>query len=168
MTLKGELPQWPLLQLVLVVEKHNGEVFETLLVANGLSKVLKDCVYNRRRRAHELVTNVDILRKFFLLSDPLLDSVYGVLYEALVHLYPVQLDSAIVDVLRTLRNDFSLVGQERERDFVDAESKCVCHNIIENRDLPLSFAILQLDRKHTLLRKFFPSYELFGFIQADL
>ena len=42
MTLKGELPQWPLLQLVLVVEFLNGQMLETLLVADGLSKVLKD------------------------------------------------------------------------------------------------------------------------------
>ena len=55
-----------------------------------------------------------------------------------------------------LREDFSLVGQERERDVVDAESKCVRHDVIENFDLPLGFAVLQLDRKHTMLRKFFP------------
>ena len=42
MTLKGELLQWPLLQLVLVAELLNGDVLETLLVADGLSKVLKD------------------------------------------------------------------------------------------------------------------------------
>ena len=42
MTLKGELPQWPLLQLVLVAELYDGEVLETLLVADCLSKVLKD------------------------------------------------------------------------------------------------------------------------------
>ena len=52
-----------------------------------------------------------------------------------------------------LREDFSLVGQERERDVVDAESKCVCHDIIENCDLPLGLAVLQFDRKHILLRE---------------
>ena len=54
-----------------------------------------------------------------------------------------------------LREDFSLVGQERERDVVDGESKCVCHNIIENCDLPLGLAVLQLDRKHAILCEFF-------------
>ena len=42
MRLKGELLQWPLLHLVLVVEILDGQVLETLLVANGLSKVFKD------------------------------------------------------------------------------------------------------------------------------
>ena len=42
MRLKGELPQWPLLQLVLVAETLDGQVLETLLVADSLSKVLKD------------------------------------------------------------------------------------------------------------------------------
>jgi len=46
MTLKGELLQWPLLQLVLVGETIDGQALETLLVANGLAKVLKHCVYN--------------------------------------------------------------------------------------------------------------------------
>ena len=40
--LKGELLQWPLLQLVPVEEILNGEMLETLLVTDGLSKVLKD------------------------------------------------------------------------------------------------------------------------------
>jgi len=122
MTLKGELPQWPLLQLVLVVEIHDGQVLETLLEANSLPKVIKDCVYNRRGRALEIL-NFDILRRFFLLSDPLLDSICGVLYVALVHLYLVQLDLAPLDVLGSVRDDFSLVRQERERDVVNAETK---------------------------------------------
>ena len=42
MTLKGELPQWPLLQLVLVQEILDAQVLETLLVADGLSKLIKD------------------------------------------------------------------------------------------------------------------------------
>ena len=74
MTLKGELPQGPLLQLFIVPEIHKGEVLETLLVANGFSKVLKDCVYNRRRRAPETF-NIDIFRGFCLLSHPITDSV---------------------------------------------------------------------------------------------
>ena len=156
MTLKGELPQWPLLHLVLVLEIPDGQVLETLLEANGLSKVLKHCVYNRRGRALEHTTNEDILRKFLLLSHPLLDSACAVLCEALVHLHLVQLDSAPLDVLGALRDDFSLVGQERERDVVDAESKCVRHDIIENCDLPLGLAILQFERKHSILRKFLP------------
>ena len=44
MTLKGELLQWPLLQLVPVAVIINGEVLETLLVADGLAKDLKHCV----------------------------------------------------------------------------------------------------------------------------
>ena len=131
MALKGELPQWPLLHLVLFLEIHNGEVLETLLVVNGLSKVLKHCVYNRRRRAPE-TDNLDILRKFFFLSHPVIDSVCGILYEVLVHLNLVQHDLATLDVLGTLRDYFSLVRQERERDVVDAESKCVQHDVIEN------------------------------------
>ena len=75
---------------------------------------------------------MDILLRFFLLSNPLKDSVCRVLCEALVHLYLVQLDSAVLDVAGALRKDFSLVRQERERDVVDGESKCVCRNIIEN------------------------------------
>ena len=42
MTLKSELPQWPLLQLVHVVKLLDEEMLETLLVADGLSKVLED------------------------------------------------------------------------------------------------------------------------------
>ena len=153
MTLKGELPQWPLLHLVTVAEILDGQMLETLLVANSLAKVLKHCVHNRRGRASELI-NEDILREFFLLRHPLLDSACAVLCEALVHLHLVQLDSAHVDVLGALRDDFSLVGQERERDVVDAESKCVRHDIIENCDLPLGLAVLQFEREHILLRKF--------------
>ena len=73
-------------------------MLETLLVADSLTKVLKDCVYNRRGRARQLL-NVDILRKFFLLSHPVIDSVCGVLCEALVHLRLVQLDIAPLDDL---------------------------------------------------------------------
>ena len=108
------------MQLVRVLEFLDGDVLETLFVADGLSKVLKDCVYNRGRRTPEVSTNVDILRRFCLLSHPFIDSVCGVLCEALVHLYLVQLDSAALDILGALRNDFSLVWQERERDVVDA------------------------------------------------
>ena len=132
MTLKGELPQWPLLHLVLVAESLNGQVLETLLEANGLAKVLKDCVYNRRGRALEEGTNVDILRRFLLLSHPSIDSVCGVLCETIVHLYLVQLDSALLDVLGALRDDFSLVGQERERDVVDADSEFIRGGDVEN------------------------------------
>ena len=108
MTLKGELPQRPLLKLVLVEKTLNGEVLETLLVANGLSKVLKDCVYNRRRRALKTI-NDDILRRFCLLSHPFINSVCSVLCESIVHLLLVQLNTATADVLGSLRYDFSLV-----------------------------------------------------------
>jgi len=111
---------------------------------------------------------VDILCKFFLLSNPLIDSVCGVLYEALVHHLLVQLDLAPLDVLGALRSDFSLVGQERERDVVDAESKFICGGDIENHDLPLGLAVLQFKRKHSILRKFFPAHSFFCFVQADL
>ena len=119
MALKGELRQWPLLQLVLVAEIQNGQVLETLLVANGLTKVLKHCVYNRRGRASQ-IHNANILRRFLLLSHPFIDGVCRVLYEALVHHLLVQLDLAPLDVLGALRDDFSLIGQERERDVVYA------------------------------------------------
>jgi len=168
MTLKGELPQWPILQLVLVVEIIDGQVLETLLFTNCLSKVLKNCVYNCGRRAHEGTTNFDILRRFCLLRHQFIDRVCSVLCEARVHRCLVQLDSALLDILGALRDDFSLVRQQGERDVVDAESKCVCHDIIENRNLPLGLAVLQLERKHALLRKFFSPYEFFGFVQADL
>ena len=154
MTLKGELLQWPLLQLVLVHEIPNGQVLETLLVANCLTKILKHCVYNSRRRAFE-AHNVDILREFFLLSDPVRDSICGILYEAPVDLYLVQLDSPPVDVLGARREEFRLVGQAGERDVVDGETKCVCHNIIENCNLPLGLAVLHFEWKNPLLRKFF-------------
>ena len=156
MTLKGELPQRPLLQLVPVVVLLYGQVLETLLEENCLPKVLKDCVYNCRGRAMEVITNVDILRKIFLLSDPFIDSVCGVLYESIVHLHLVQLDPAPLDVLGALRDDFSLVGQEREWDVVYADSKFIRRGDIENCDLPLGLGVLQLERKHTMLRKFFP------------
>ena len=41
MTFNDELPQWPLLQVVLVPEILDGEVLQTLLVANRMSKVFK-------------------------------------------------------------------------------------------------------------------------------
>ena len=72
-----------------------------------------------------------------------------------MHLHLIQLDLALLDVLGALREDFRLVGQEGERHVVDSESKCVRPDVIENRDLPLGLAVLQLDRKHPLLRKFF-------------
>ena len=160
MALKGELPQWPLLHLVLVHEFLDGQVLETLLVANSLTKVLKHCVYNCRGRAREafatLFTNVDIFREFFLLRHPLLDSVCRVLCEALVHLHLVQLDQALLNVLGALRDDFSLVGQERERDVVDTDNKFIRRGDIEDLNLPRGLAVLQLDRKQTMLRKFFP------------
>ena len=92
-----------------LLEILNSEVLETLLVPNGLSKVLKNCVYNRRRRALELAINADILRRFCLFSHPSNDRVCGVLCEALVHLHLVQPDLASYDVLGALRDDFSLV-----------------------------------------------------------
>ena len=107
--LKSELPQWPLLQLVQVAEILNGEVLETLLVANGLSKVLKYLVDYNRRRAPEASTNVDIIRRFCLHSHPIIYSVCSVLCEAVVHLYLVQLDPTLIDVLWALRDDFGLV-----------------------------------------------------------
>ena len=109
MRLKGELPQWPLLHLILVPEFIDGEVLETLLVANGLSKVLKYLVDYNRRRAPEASTNVDIIRRFCLHSHPIIYSVCSVLCEAVVHLYLVQLDPTLIDVLWALRDDFGLV-----------------------------------------------------------
>jgi len=41
MTLKSELFQRPFLQVVLVEERLEVDVLQTLLVANGLSKVFK-------------------------------------------------------------------------------------------------------------------------------
>ena len=130
----------------------DGEVLETLLVADGLSKVLKDWVNSLRGRAIETI-NVDILSRFFLLGLPSIDYVCGVLIE---RNYLVQLDSAHHEVSEVLRADFSLVRQERERDVVDAESEFVCQNIIENHDLPIGLAVHQFDRKDSLLRKFLP------------
>ena len=98
---------------------------------------------------------MDILRRFLLLSDQLKDSVCRVLCEARVHLLLVQHDSALLDVAGALREDFSLVGQEGERDVVDGETKCVRHDIIENCDLPLGLAVLQFEREQPLLRQFF-------------
>ena len=91
---------------------------------------------------------MDILRRFFLFGDPIKDSVCRVLREAIVHIHLVQLDNAFLDVAGALREDFSLVGQERERYVVDGESELVCPDIIENRNLPLGLTILQFERKH--------------------
>ena len=99
---------------------------------------------------------MDILRRFFLLSDPLLDSVCGVLYEVQVHLHLVQLDKAEIYVLGALRDDFGLVRQEGERDVVYVQGELICRGDIENCDLPLGLPVLQLERKHAFLRKFFP------------
>ena len=129
-------------------------MLKTLLVANSLIKVLKHCVYNCRRRAPEIL-NVDILRKLLLLSHPRIDGICRVLYEALVHLHLIQLDSAPLDVLGALRDDFSLVRQEWERQVVDTQGELVCGDDIENLDLPLGLPVLQLERKNPLLRKFF-------------
>jgi len=85
-----------------------------------------------------------------------------------MHRFLVQLDSTTLDVLRASMDEFGLVRQERERDIVDADSKFVCHNVIENCNFPLCFAVLQLERKYALLSKFFPSYKFFGFVQSDL
>ena len=74
----------------------------------------------------------------------------------LVHRFLVQLDSATLNVLGASMDDFGLVWQEREWDVVDADPKFVCRNVIENCDFPLCFAVLQLERKYALLRKFFP------------
>ena len=62
---------------------------------------------------------MDVLSRFFLISNPLSDSVCCVLYEALVHLLLVQLDNGVIDVAGALWEDISLVGQEGERDVVD-------------------------------------------------
>ena len=70
-----------------------------------------------------------------------------------MHLHLVQPDSTPLDVAGALRDDFSLVGQERERYVVDGESKLVCPDIIENRNLPLGLTVLQFERKHPLLRE---------------
>ena len=118
------------MQLVLVAEFLDGQVLETLIF-NSQSKVLKHCVYNCRGRALERM-NVDILRGFLLLSDPLIDSVSGVLYEALVHHLLVQLDNAVLNVLGALQDDFSLVRQERERDVVDTDSKFIRRSDVED------------------------------------
>ena len=68
-----------------------------------------------------------------------------------MHIRLVQLDLAALNVPGALREDFSLVGQERERDVIDGESKLVCPDIIENRNLPLGLTILQFERKHPWL-----------------
>ena len=115
----GELLQGRLLQVVLVHEILNGQVLKTLLVAYSASKVCENCIDNLSRRARE-VFNMDIFRRSFLLSDPFIDSVCSVLYEANVNKHLVQLDNALLDVLGALRDDFSLVRQERERDVVYA------------------------------------------------
>ena len=72
-----------------------------------------------------------------------------------MHLHLVQLDLAALDVAGALREDLSLVGQERERDVVDGERKFIRGDDIKNCDLPLGLTVLQYERKYTLLRKFF-------------
>ena len=59
-----------------------------------------------------------------------------------MHLLLVQLDSAVLDVAGALGEDFSLVGQERERDVVDGDTKCVSRDVVENGDLPLGLTVL--------------------------
>ena len=95
---------------------------------------------------------MDILRRFLLVSDPFNDSVCRILYEATVHLHLVQLDSALLDVAGAFHDDFSLVGQEKERDVVDDESKFIRGDDIKYCDFPLGFAVLQYERKHSTLR----------------
>ena len=85
-----------------------------------------------------------------------MDSVCGVLYEARVHLHLVQLEHASLDVLGALWDDFGLVRQEGERDVVYVQGELICRGDIENCDLPLGLSVLQLERKHAFLRKFFP------------
>ena len=132
MTLKGELPQWPLLQLVLFPESLDGEVQETLPYANGPSKVFKHLVEYLSRRASEATTNVDILRRFFLLKYPFSDSICSVLCEAFVHLFLVQLDLTVPDVLGSLRGECSLEGHLIEWEAVDVERDFVSLKVIEN------------------------------------
>ena len=86
-----------------------------------------------------------------MIRDPIKDSVCCVLREAIVHIHLVQLDSAALDVAGALREDFSLVGQERERDVIYGESELVRPDIIENCNLPLGLTVLQFERKHPWL-----------------
>ena len=106
MTLKGELLQRRLLQVVLVAEILNCQVLQALLVANSASKVFEDCADSFRGRAHEKL-NLDVFRRSFLLSDPFTDSVGVILRETTVHLHLVQLDIAPLDVHGDLRDAFS-------------------------------------------------------------
>ena len=142
------------MKVILVHEIIDGQVLQALLVAYSASKVCENCIDNLSRRALE-VLNMDIFRRSFLLSDPFIDRICGVQCEARVHLHLVQPDSAPLDVLGALRDDFGLVRQEREREVVDAQGELVRGDDVENCDLPLGLAVLQLERKHAILRKFF-------------
>ena len=65
-----------------------------------------------------------------------MDSFCTVLSESLVHLFLVQLDSAIIDVLGALRDKLSLVEQTGEGNVIYDEAEFVCWHIVEDLDLP--------------------------------
>ena len=74
-----------------------------------------------------------------------------------MNLHVVELDEATLNVLRACRGDFSLEGHAVEGEVIDGEGEFVRWDIIAQRNLPLYFADLDLDREQALICELFPT-----------
>ena len=120
----------------------NFKAFEALLITDGVRKVIKERVHYLRGRALNAI-HVDISGSLDIVVEaPPYDSGTCVLREAMEHLHPVKLDNCIVNILRAIGRDLSLVGHLFERDTVDAEREFVCHDVIVKLNLPSGFIFL--------------------------
>ena len=122
--LVDELPQRPLLKLIIVPEALDGQLLKAQLLVDCTSKLVKKRVQHLGRRASEDTANVKI--GYGLEIDiivPIANGVGGVLMKAIAHLFPVQLDGALSDVLGALGVDLGLDGHVEEVDAVDLEKK---------------------------------------------
>ena len=108
-TLDDELAQRPLLQDILVFEVHDRKFLEAFCFVDGAAKLVKHGVKYLRRSAFEVVVNTYVGGRLKVgLYDPVVDCVRGKILEALVYLHLVELDLALLNVLRTSMGDLGL------------------------------------------------------------
>ena len=154
--IENELAERPLLKSILVVESTDSELLEALLLVNVACDVLKHQVQCFGRGAGEKIVNADFSDRLnFLLNTPLIKQACNVLGVSMVHLDPVELDGACLNILGSWRREGSLVGQSEEGLAIDEKLEVATLNIVVEGQLPLENVVLHLQREKAGVGEFF-------------
>ena len=135
--LHDELLQRPLIQPVLVAERHDSYALKALLNVYGLREVVKDGVKHLRWWGLEQTSDVDIGRRLVIkLFAPLFNRVGSVLGPTLTNFHAVKHDCSIGNVWGSLGSDLGLVGHLGEGHIIDREIEDIRLHVVVELNLP--------------------------------